>query len=215
MSKERIADILLDIGAVTLSPAKPYRYASGILSPIYTDCRLLMSYVKEREMVVGAYEEVLRDKIGLENVDCLAGVASSGIPHAAWLAERIKKPMVYVRKEEKDHGKQKLIEGRLEKGAKVVVIEDLVSQGGSSLNAVKSVKEAGAVPTHCVVIFTYQMPKSIEGFREEGVELIALTDITTLVKRATAKKIISKEQEGIVLEWTQDTAGWGKKKGFE
>jgi len=213
--KERIADILLDIGAVTLSPAKPYRYASGILSPIYTDCRLLMSHVKEREEVVGAYEEVLRDRIGLENVDCLAAVASSGIPHAAWLADRIKKPMVYVRKEEKDHGKQNLIEGRLEKGARVVVIEDLVSQGGSSLNAVKSTKAAGANPTHCVVIFTYQMPKSVEGFKAEGVELIPLTDIGTLVKRATAKKIISKEQEGVILEWTQDTAGWGKKKGFE
>ena len=215
MSKERIADILLDIGAVTLSPAKPYRYVSGILSPIYTDCRLLMSRVKEREKIVDAYEKVLREEIGLENVDCLAAVASSGIPHAAWLADRIKKPMVYVRKEEKDHGKQNLIEGKLEKGARVVVIEDLVSQGGSSLSAVKSVKAAGAKPTHCVVIFTYQMPKSVEGFREEGVELIPLTDITTLVKRATAKKIISKEQEGMVLEWTQDTAGWGKKKGFE
>jgi len=215
MGKERIADILLDIGAVTLSPAKPYRYASGILSPIYTDCRLLMSCVKEREEVADAYEKELREKIGLDNVDCLAAVASSGIPHAAWLAERIKKPMVYVRKEEKDHGKQNLIEGRLEKGARVVVIEDLVSQGGSALNAAKSVKAAGGKPTHCVVIFTYQMPKSIEGFRQEGVELIALTDITTLVKRATAKKIISREQEGVILEWTQDTAGWGKKKGFE
>ena len=215
MSKERIADILLDIGAVTLSPAKPYRYASGILSPIYTDCRLLMSHVKEREEVVGAYEEVLRDRIGLKNVDCIAAVASSGIPHAAWLADRIKKPMVYVRKEEKDHGKQNLIEGRLEKGARVVVIEDLVSQGGSSLNAVKSTKAAGANPTHCVVIFTYQMPKSVEGFKAEGVELISLTDIGTLVKQATAKGIISKEQEGVILEWTQDTAGWGKRKGFE
>ena len=215
MGKERIADILLDIGAVTLSPAKPYRYASGILSPIYTDCRLLMSCVKEREEVADAYEKELREKIGLDNVDCLAAVASSGIPHAAWLAERVKKPMVYVRKEEKDHGKQNLIEGRLEKGARVVVIEDLVSQGGSALNAAKSVKAAGGKPTHCVVIFTYQMPKSIEGFRQEGVELIALTDITTLVKRATAKKIISREQEGVILEWTQDTAGWGKKKGFE
>jgi len=213
--KERIADILLDIGAVTLSPQKPYRYASGILSPVYTDCRLLMSYVKEREEVIDAFEKVLRERVGLQNVDCLAGVASSGIPHAAWLAERIKKSMVYVRKEEKDHGKQNLIEGRLEKDARVVVIEDLVSQGGSSLNVVKAVKAAGAKPTHCVVIFTYQMPKSVEGFKAEGVELIPLTDITTLVKRATAKKMISREQEGVVLEWTQDTVGWGKKKGFE
>jgi len=213
--KERIADILLEIGAVTLSPDKPYRYASGILSPIYTDCRLLMSYVKEREEVIDAFEKVLRERIGLENVDCLAAVASSGIPHAAWLADRIKKPMVYVRKEEKDHGKQNLIEGKLEKGARVVVIEDLVSQGGSSLHTARAVKAAGANPTHCVVIFTYQMPKAEEGFRQEGVELIPLTDISTLVKRATAKGIINKKQESIILEWTQDTVGWGKKKGFE
>jgi len=213
--KERIADILLEIGAVTLSPDKPYRYASGILSPIYTDCRLLMSYVKEREEVIDAFEKVMRERIGLENVDCLAAVASSGIPHAAWLADRIKKPMVYVRKEEKDHGKQNLIEGKLEKGARVVVIEDLVSQGGSSLHTARAVKAAGANPTHCVVIFTYQMPKAEEGFRQEGVELIPLTDISTLVKRATAKGIINKKQESIILEWTQDTVGWGKKKGFE
>jgi orotate phosphoribosyltransferase len=174
-----------------------------------------MSYVKEREEVIDAFEKVLREKIGLQNVDCLAAVASSGIPHAAWLADRIKKPMVYVRKEEKDHGKQNLIEGKLEKGARVVVIEDLVSQGGSSLHTARAVKAAGANPTHCVVIFTYQMPKAEEGFRQEGVELIPLTDISTLVKRATAKGIINKKQESIILEWTQDTVGWGKKKGFE
>lgn len=213
--KERIADILLEIGAVTLSPEKPYRYASGILSPIYTDCRLLMSHVKEREEVIDAFEKVVRERIGLRNVDCLAAVASSGIPHAAWLADRIKKPMVYVRKEEKDHGKQNLIEGKLEKGARVVVVEDLVSQGGSSLHTARAVRAAGANPTHCVVIFTYQMPKAEEGFRQEGVELIPLTDISTLVKRATAKKLITKEQESVILEWTQDTVGWGKKKGFE
>ncbi|MEM3690302.1 MAG: orotate phosphoribosyltransferase [Candidatus Micrarchaeia archaeon] len=213
--KERLADILLEIGAVTLSPEKPYRYASGILSPIYTDCRLLMSHVKEREEVIDAFEKVVRERIGLRNVDCLAAVASSGIPHAAWLADRIKKPMVYVRKEEKDHGKQNLIEGKLEKGARVVVVEDLVSQGGSSLHTARAVRAAGANPTHCVVIFTYQMPKAEEGFRQEGVELIPLTDISTLVKRATAKKLITKEQESVSLEWTQDTVGWGKKKGFE
>lgn len=213
--KERIAEILLDIGAVTLSPQKPYRYASGILSPIYTDCRLLMSHVKEREEVIDAFEKVLRERIGVGNVDCLAAVASSGIPHAAWLAERIKKPMVYVRKEEKDHGKQNLIEGKLEKGMRVVVIEDLVSQGGSSLHAARAVKAAGANPTHCIVIFTYQMPKAEEGFREEGVKLIPLTDITTLLKVAVGRGVITKEQEGVVMEWTQDTVGWGKKKGFE
>jgi orotate phosphoribosyltransferase len=214
MSKERVADILLDICAVTLSPQKPFTYASGLLGPIYTDCRLLISHVDEREEIVNEYKEVLT-KIGMENVDYIAGVASSGIPFASWVADVTKKRMVYVNKEVKTHGRQKQIEGELEKGSRGIVIEDLINQGESALNAIKAIKNEGAIPTHCIAILTYQMPESAKKFKEQGVELIALTDIETLIRRATERKNIDKEQEKMIREWTKDAIGWGRRMGFE
>jgi orotate phosphoribosyltransferase len=173
-----------------------------------------MSHVDEREEIIKEYEEVVR-KIGIENVDCIAGVASSGIPHAAWIADRTKKKMVYVNKDEKTHGKQKRIEGELEKEAKVIVVEDLINQGTSSLNAVKAIKSEGANPTHCIAILTYQMPEPMRKFKEERVELVALTDIETLIRRAIERNIIDKNQEKMIMEWTKDAVGWGRKMGFE
>jgi orotate phosphoribosyltransferase len=214
ISKERVADILLDIGAVTLSPQKPFRYASGLLGPIYTDCRLLMSHVDEREEIINEYKEALM-KIGIENFDYIAGVASSGIPFAAWIADRMKKRMVYVNKEAKSHGRQKLVEGGIEKGSRGILIEDLINQGESALNAVKAIKKEGAIPTHCIAILTYQMPESTRGFEGQGVEFIALTDIETLIRRAIERKIIDNDQEKMIREWIKDAAGWGTKMRFE
>jgi orotate phosphoribosyltransferase len=172
-----------------------------------------MSHVDEREEIIKEYKEVLM-KIGTENIDYVAGVASSGIPHAAWIADRMKKRMIYVNKEGKSYGKQKQIEGELEKGTKVIIIEDLINQGESSLNAVKAIKAEGANPTHCIAIVTYQMPGSIRGFKEQGVKLITLTDIETLTRRAIERKILDEDQERMIMEWTKDADGWGRKMGF-
>src|SRR3972149_3514658 len=125
MFEEKVAEILLKANAVTLSPKKPYKFASGILSPVYCDNRILMSYPKERSIITNFFIKLIKNKKLKFNI--IAGTATAGIPWAAFIAQRLKKPMIYVRKEAKEHGKENLIEGKLEKGKKVLVIEDLIS----------------------------------------------------------------------------------------
>lgn len=210
---EEVSEILLKINAITLRPDKPFRYVSGILSPIYTDNRLLMSHPEERRRIV----DLMVKKIKQDNIqaDVIAGIASSGICHAAWLSEKLDKPMIYVRKKTKDHGKENLIEGDLKKGAKVIIVEDLVSTGGSLLNGVKVIKEAGGDIDCCLVIFTYEMEKAIKSFAEEGVKIIYLTNFKTMIDVAAKNNYIKEEEKQVVLDWAKDTAGWGKKMGFE
>jgi orotate phosphoribosyltransferase len=208
-----VADILLEIRAVTLSPSKPYRFVSGILSPIYCDNRLLMSYPEKRKKIMDYFVDVIKRR-KLE-FDVVAGIASSGIPHAAWLAERLDKPMIYIRKKEKEHGKENLIEGKLEKGQKVVIVEDLISTGSSSINGVEAVRNAGGIVECCLAIFTYGMGKAAEGFRNAGCEIVALSNFSALIEVAGKKNYIRPEERAKALEWNKDPQNWGKKMGFE
>ncbi len=212
MTKNEIAELLLESKAVTLSPDKPYTYASGIKSPIYCDNRILLSKVEERGKIVEAFEEMFK----AEGVafDIVAGTATSGIPWASWIAEIENAPLVYVRGKKKEHGKQKEVEGEFEKGKKVLVIEDLVSTGSSSVAAVEACKRAGGVVEDCCAIFTYGMKKAGEKFERVGCRVFALTDFGTLIETAVAKKHITKEQAEIVKEWNKDPEGWGKKYGY-
>ena len=213
MNKEKIAKILLEIKAVALNPAKPFRYASGILSPIYCDNRLLISYAKERKKVIDFFVKTIKHN-NLE-FDVICGIATAGITWAAWIAEEFGKPMIYVRGKQKDHGKENQIEGKLEKGQKVLVIEDLISTGGSSLKAIESVREAGAEVNDCVAIFTYGMEKTVKGFEDSKCNLITLSDFTTLIGIAAKEDYIKEEDKEKVLEWNKDPSSWGKKQGFE
>jgi len=208
-----VAKILLKIKAVTLSPNKPYRYASGILSPIYTDNRLLMGYPEERARIIDAMASLIEEK-GIK-VDVVAGTATAGIPHAAWLAEKMQKPMVYVRSKEKEHGKENKIEGRIEKEWNAIVVEDLISTGGSSISTVQALRSAGLTVKDIVAIFTYQMQASLEKFSTERVSLHALTDFSTMIETAVKENYISEEEKRIALEWNKDPQNWGKKMGFE
>jgi orotate phosphoribosyltransferase len=210
---EDVAKILLEIKAVTLSPQKPYRYASGILSPIYCDNRLLMSYPDKRRKIIAYLAELIKER-HLE-FDVVAGIASSGIPHAAWLADKLGKPMIYIRKETKEHGKENLIEGKLDKGQRVLIVEDLVSTGGSSINGVEAVRSQGGVVNHCVAIFTYEMEKAKDAFRNANCELITLSNFTTLIKTAKEMEYIGPEESGKVLAWNKDPQNWGRKMGLE
>lgn len=203
MSKT-ISKILLDTKAVTLNPKEPYTYASGIRSPIYCDNRILMSLPRERKEIIQAFLKILE---GLE-FETVAGTATAGIPWAAWVAEIYNKPLIYVRSKSKDHGKQNLIEGRLDKGQKVVVIEDLISTGGSSVSAVEAVKEAGGIVTDCVAIFTYEMQKAAAKFEEAKCNIHTLTNFSTLANVAGEQGHIDAEQREIVLEWNKDPEGW-------
>lgn len=210
---KEIADILLGIRAITLSPSKPYRFVSGIFSPIYCDNRLLMSYPEKRKKIIDYFVEVIRER-NLD-FDVVAGIASSGIPHAAWIAERLGKPMIYIRKKTKEHGKENLIEGKLEKGQKVVIVEDLISTGSSSVNGVEAVRDQGGIVENCLAIFTYEMEKAKENFRNARCELIPLSDFTTLIEVAEEKDYIKPEERLKTLEWNKDPQNWGKNMGFE
>lgn len=207
MDKE-IAKILLKIKAVTLRTEPPFKWVSGILAPIYTDNRLLMSYPKERDTIIKSFLKIIKEK-NLKP-DVIAGIATSGIPWAAWIADKLNLPMVYIRKKQKGYGKENLIEGRLEKGEKALIIEDLISTGGSSINGVQAVKEAGGVVAANLAIFTYELEESKQGFEKENVDLITLTNFTALVNVAVSENYISKDEEGKVLEWSKNPEKWEK-----
>jgi len=207
-TQNEIATLLLKIKAVTLRTNPPYTWASGIKSPIYCDNRLIMSYPDKRQEVREAFITLIK-KHNLK-FDVVAGVATSGIPHAAWLAEALNKPMVYVRSKAKDHGKENLIEGKLEQGQKVLVIEDLISTGGSTLTVVNAIKEAGCIVDNCLAIFSYELAKSKQGFADNKVELLPLTNFPSLIQVATDSGYLAPEEKDKVLEWSKDPENWGK-----
>jgi len=203
-----VAKILLKIKAVTLRVDPPFTWVSGIKSPIYTDNRLLMSYPKERNIIVNYFIKLMQEH-ALEP-DVIAGIATSGIPWASWIAAELKLPMIYIRSKSKGHGKENLIEGKLEKGQKVVIIEDLISTGGSSLNGANAVKEAGAKVLANVAIFTYELPDAEKNFKEAGIKLITLTKFSSLAEIAEKEDYIDKEEKASLLEWRKDPKSWGK-----
>ncbi|MCX8190543.1 MAG: orotate phosphoribosyltransferase [Candidatus Diapherotrites archaeon] len=213
MKSEKIAEILLKIGAVSLRPKKPFRYSSGILSPIYTDNRLLMGYPKERKSIVKAMKELIEDK----KISCefISGTATAAIPHAAWLADLMKKPMVYVRSDRKDHGKENQVEGLIKQGAVALNVEDLISTGGSAISTIETLRNAGFVAKDCVAIFTYEMKKASEAFANAGVTLHALTTFSTLIRVAKEKGYISDTELSIAKEWNNDPENWAKRFGLE
>lgn len=211
-TSEKTAKILLSIRAVSLRPNNPYRYSSGILSPVYTDCRLLMSYPKERKEIINLYTQKINQK---GSFDVIAGTATAGIPHAAWVAEKLKLPMIYVRGKAKDHGKGNQIEGKIEKKQKVAVIEDLISTGESSAETIRAVRKKGALSTYIFSIVTYGMRKSFLNFKKNGIKLISLTDFPTLVEVAKETGYIKKDDKNILLKWVLNPALWGKKMGYE
>jgi len=207
--QKKIAEYLLDTKAVKLNFDEPFTYASGIRSPIYCDNRVLISHPKIRKGIAKAFIDVIKEN-NLE-FDIIAGVATSGIPWAAFIAEELEKPMVYVRSKAKGHGMTNLVEGEFKEGDKAIVIEDLISTGGSSLTAAKGLKEAGIIVNDLIAIFTYQMKKTEEGFNNEKINLHTLSDFSTLAEKAVEKNYLSAENKDKVLEWNQDPQNWYSK----
>lgn len=208
-----VAETLLSIKAVTLDLKKGYKWVSGIIAPIYCDNRLLMSYPVERQKIVDYFLQTIKDK----NIkfDALAATATSGIPWAAWLAEKLSQPMVYVRSKIKDHGRENLIEGNLETGKRYLVIEDLISTGGSSLKTVEALKNAGGQVVACLAIFTYLFPEAQTAFTNAHCPLYTLSDFEVLINVAAAENYISTEEKAAALSWSADKTGWAKKVGLE
>jgi orotate phosphoribosyltransferase len=195
--KKRIAKHLLDIGAVELKPNDPFTWTSGIQSPIYCDNRLTLAYPHIRQEIAKELAEVIQSNY--PDVQIIAGTATAGIPHAAWVADVLNLPMSYIRSSAKGHGKQNQIEGKIEAGNKVIVIEDLISTGKSSIAAVNAVRDIGADVLAVVGIFTYGFSQTGKAFSDEKVSYHTLTDYQTLIQIAKEEDKIT-EEELIKLE---------------
>jgi len=207
MIAQDVAEILLKVNAVKLNVKEPFTYTSGLISPIYTDNRVLISYPDERDVIVSGFIDMMKER-GLKP-EVLAGTATAGIPWASFVAERLKLPMVYVRNKPKGHGAGKQIEGMLPEGKSVLIVEDLVSTGGSSLNSVNAIRNEGKSIVHEVfAIFSYGMEKAETAFREASVALSTLTNIEVLLEVAKGKNYISDEDAQEVKRFISDPPNW-------
>lgn len=212
-TEKKVAKILLDIKAISLKPNKPFRYSSGILSPVYTDCRLLISSPKERKQIIKLYVKAIKN-FG-KSFDVVAGTSTAGIPHAAWIADSLNLPMIYVRGSAKDHGKGNQIEGSIQKGQTAIIIEDLISTGKSSIETVNAIRKMGAKANIVFSIMTYGMKSAENNFRDNKVKLISLASFKDIVDKASEMKYIKERDQVAILEWAQNPSSWGKNMGFE
>lgn len=206
--EKNIAKDLLAIEAVFLSPNEPFTWASGLKSPIYCDNRITMSYPKVRKAIAQGLAEKIKQVF--PDVEVIAGTATAGIPHAAWVAEILDLPMVYIRSKAKDHGKGNQIEGRIFEGQKMVVIEDLISTGQSVLEAMEAAKREGANVLGVAAIFTYELPAGEENFAKAELPLFTLTNYSVLIETALAEKYIDEAELALLKEWKKNPADWLK-----
>ncbi|WP_374056609.1 orotate phosphoribosyltransferase [Rossellomorea sp. FM04394] len=205
--KQEIAKKLLDIEAVFLNPSEPFTWSSGIKSPIYCDNRLTLSYPAVRDEISTGLVEIIKENF--PHVEVIAGTATAGIPHAAWVSEKLNLPMCYVRSKAKAHGKGKQIEGKAAPGQKVVVVEDLISTGGSCITAVNALREAGCDVLGVVAIFTYELEKGKRMFDEQDIEAYALSDYSSLLDAAVQNEIIREDELEQLKLWREDPENWG------
>ena len=204
----KVAAMLLQIQAIKLSTEKPFTWSSGWKSPIYCDNRLSLSYPEIRKSIRDGLVQAIRENFF--TVESIAGVATAGIAQGALVAEALNLPFLYVRPKPKDHGMENLIEGKVIKGQKVVVIEDLVSTGGSSLKAVVALREAGFEVLGMVSIFNYGFDIATRNFYEANLSLISLSDYNSLLKYALDQKYITEDQVTSLKAWRVDPSNWKK-----
>ncbi|MSQ22185.1 MAG: orotate phosphoribosyltransferase [Dehalococcoidia bacterium] len=196
-----VAGILLAQGAVSINAAHPFVYASGATGPIYCDLRLLMAYPKLRQRITELLVARIRESCRVEALDVMAGVATAGIPWAAWVADKMNKPLAYVRDAPKGHGKGQQVEGGVVSGQVSIVIEDLTNLGGSALAAAVALREVGAKADHCFSILTYEFPQATEAARKAGIEMVSLCSLSALLEVATASGQLDSKAEQAVRTW--------------
>ncbi|UJP67072.1 orotate phosphoribosyltransferase [Mongoliitalea daihaiensis] len=201
-----IASKLLEIEAIRLQPEKPFTWASGWKSPIYCDNRLSLSFPEIRSLIKNHLCTIIKEKF--PSTESIAGVATAGIPQGALIAEELNLPFLYVRSKPKGHGMENMIEGKVTPGQKVVVIEDLVSTGGSSLKAVQDLRNAGFEVLGMLAIFTYGFELAKSNFQEAKVPLVCLSDYSSMLPQALANDYINDETLASLVEWRKDPASW-------
>ena len=203
---QKTAELLLQINAIKLNPKNPFTWASGWKSPIYCDNRITLSFPEVRKFIQQEFAVNIIEKFG--KPDVIAGVATGAIGIGLLVAEALDLPFVYVRPEPKKHGRQNQIEGHLEKGKKVVVIEDLISTGKSSLQAVEALNANGAVILGMAAIFTYGFDVAAHNFKNADVKLFTLSNYPTLLKTAVAKNYITQDEQKTLEVWSKNPAEW-------
>lgn len=201
-----VATKLLQIQAIRLQPEKPFTWASGWKSPIYCDNRLSLSYPEIRSYIKRNLVKAIH--AFFPKVEAIAGVATAGIPQGALIADQLDLPFIYVRSKAKGHGMENMIEGKVTPGQKVVVIEDLVSTGGSSLKAVKDLKDAGFEVLGMVAIFTYGFDLAKQNFKDADVKLVCLSDYSAMLPQALANDYIDDDTLASLVEWRKDPGSW-------
>jgi orotate phosphoribosyltransferase len=204
----RTAQWLLQINAIQLNPQNPFTWASGIQSPIYCDNRVTLAYPVIREGIADGFVSLAKP---FKNVEAIAGVATAGIPHGMLLAYKLGLPFAYVRSKAKAHGKQNQVEGRIEAGQRVLLIEDLISTGGSSLKAVQAMREAGAEVLGVLAIFTYGFDAAEEAFEKADCPLKTLSNYEAMLPEALAQNYISDVELQHLQAWRKDPKGWSTK----
>jgi len=211
--QKEIARALLEIGAVGFKPKEPLTFKMGMISPVYVDNRIFPSHPEKFHLVIEGFQNLVKEK----NIDfdMVAGIAVGGIPYSAVLGYEMGKPSVFVRKESKGYGKNKRVEGGDVNRKKILLVEDLVSTGSSSLSGVLALREEGALLENCVIIVSYEFPESKENFEKEKVMLHALTNFPTIFDQAVEMKKISEEEKKIVEDWYTDPWGWAGRHGFD
>ena len=203
-----VAKKLIDINAIKVQPDAPFTWASGWKSPIYCDNRKILSYPETRTFVRDRFVDIIKSKY--PQAEVIAGVATGAIAMGALVAEVLGLPFIYIRSAPKGHGLENLIEGVMHEGQKVVVVEDLISTGGSSLNAAEAVVKAGGNVLGMVAIFTYGFPHAIENFAKAGIELTTLSNYHALIDSAVAMNEVNAGQVETLMKWRENPAEWGK-----
>ena len=205
--KKLFAQKLMDIKAIKLQPNDPFTWASGWKSPIYTDNRKTLGHPSLRSFVKLELCHVIQEQF--PEAEAVAGVATGAIAQGVLVAEELGLPYCYVRPKPKDHGMGNQVEGEIKKGSKVIVVEDLISTGGSSLKAVAALREYGVEVIGMVASFTYGFPVAEEAFREAGVKLITLSNYDAVIEQAAETGYIKEEEKAVLAEWRKDPSVWG------
>ena len=209
---QQLAQISLEIGAIKIDSKNPFTWASGYRMPIYNDNRMLLGNAEHRQRVAEGLNEVV-EKNHLP-ADVIAGVATAGIPHATGLANRMGLPLIYVRSAPKEHGLKNQVEGILQSGQSVIVVEDLISTGGSAIKAVEAVREAGGTVDHCLGIFSYGFPEAEQKFDRANCRLHTLLNLDTLLQCAVTEGKIRPDEKQVISHWAENPFEWGKQQGF-
>ena len=203
----RLAEALLQIKAIRLSPQKPFTWASGLHTPVYCDNRMILAFPEHRQTALQGLLELAES---LHPFDAVAGVATAGIPHGMLVADRLDLPFLYVRSKPKSHGRQNLIEGEVPAGSRLLVVEDLISTGGSALQAVQALQKAGHTVVGVIALFQYGLPVSEEQFAAAGIPLHTVTDYPTVVRTAEATGQITSREHTMLADWHKDPQTWSR-----